>query len=185
MKNTIAIALIICSAFAVQAQDRYFTRDGMVTFFSHTAMEDIEAVNHKLTSVIDMSSGSFEFAALMKSFEFEKALMEEHFNENYVESNTYPKATFKGKIEDFDKVLTGLKSGMADVTASGTLMIHGVEQKVSIPAKIEKIADTYKVSAVFKINPEDYGIEIPNTVRDNIAEQLEVTVDAPLAALKK
>jgi len=94
--------LLLSQSFVpfADAQERYFTREGEVSFFSATPVENIEADNKKLQSVIDISSGAFEFAALVKSFEFEKALMEEHLNENYMESNTYPKATFRGKIQN-------------------------------------------------------------------------------------
>ena len=79
---------------------KYFTKDGKVSFYSDALMEKIEAHNTKAASVIDAENGQMEFAVLIKAFQFEKALMQEHFNENYMESSTYPKASFKGKIED-------------------------------------------------------------------------------------
>lgn len=166
-----AAALVPATLFA---QERYATRSGEITFHSHTPVEDIEAVNHKATSVLDAASGALEFAVLIKGFEFEKALMQEHFNENYMESNTYPKATFKGK-------LTGVtaeqlkKPGTYDVTASGDLTIHGVAKPVSSKGTIT-VAEggALKASSDFIVKPADHGIKVPGGV--NVAEQIQVKV---------
>lgn len=182
MKKFTLVLLSIALSGAVFSQEKYFTRDGHIKFFSTTPMENIEADNHKVTVVLDEATGKLEFSALMKSFEFEKALMEEHFNENYVESKTYPKATFKGSIKDFNM---GIYSAETDVVAVGKLTIHGVTKDVEMPGKISQSKDGYHVTSKFNVNPEDYNIEIPKTVRDNIAEQLELTVDSKLGPLKK
>src|SRR5690349_23750589 len=92
-----AIILFVGSTF-VHAQDKFFTKSGQVTFSSKTSLENIEAHNKSVTCVLDVKTGNLQFAVLMKGFEFEKALMQEHFNENYVESHKYPKAEFKGQI---------------------------------------------------------------------------------------
>ncbi|MCO4807602.1 MAG: YceI family protein [Flavobacteriales bacterium] len=182
MKKFTLVLLSIALSGAAFSQEKYFTRDGHIKFFSSTPMENIEADNHKVTVVLDEATGKLEFSALMKSFEFEKALMEEHFNENYVESKTYPKATFKGSIKDFEM---GAFDSEADVVAVGKLTIHGVTKDVEMPGKVSKSSDGYQLTSKFNVNPEDYNIEIPKTVRDNIAEQLEVTVDSKLGPLKK
>ena len=183
MKKIILSAAILASAFALQAQDKYFTRDGHIKFFSETPMENIEADNHKVTAILDEASGKIEFSALMKSFEFEKALMEEHFNENYVESNTYPKATFKGEIQDFDA--SKVTAEGQKVTVKGVLEMHGVSREIEETGTIAMKDGKYMIHSKFMVNPEDYNIEIPNTVRDNIAKELEVTVDVALAIFKK
>src|SRR4051812_8786294 len=103
MRITIA-AICMFLALSVNAQDKYFTRSGKVSFFSKTDMENIEAVNTKGTSTLDTKTGQLEFAVLMKAFEFEKELMMEHFNENYVESDKFPKSVFKGTIDDISSV---------------------------------------------------------------------------------
>lgn len=164
------------------AQGKYFTRDCHIKFFSSTPVEDIEADNYKVTTVLDESTGKVEFSALMKSFEFEKALMEEHFNENYVESKTYPKAVFKGEIKDFKQGSYGSKT---DVLAAGSMTIHGVTKEVEIPGTMEFKDGKYHLMSKFMVKPEDYDIEIPNTVRDNIAKEMEVTVDGMLGPLGK
>ncbi len=178
--STLTLLLIVC--MTGWSQSTYYTKAGYVKFFSSTPVENIEAENQKLTVVLDTEKGKLEFAALMKSFEFEKPLMEEHFNENYVESNTYPKATFKGQIKDY----TSIDKSSGDVTVVGTMKMHGVEKEITAKGTLKETASgQYQLDSKFMINPEDYDIEIPNTVRDNIAENVEVTVKATLDPLKK
>ncbi len=178
--------LLLSQSFVpfADAQERYFTREGEVSFFSATPVENIEADNKKLQSVIDISSGAFEFAALVKSFEFEKALMEEHFNENYMESNTYPKATFRGKIQNLEELKAKGFSSSATAMAKGVMTIHGVEQEVELPTHLVKDGDGFKVTCTFNVKPQDYKIAIPNAVQDKIAKEIEVTVDAALNPMK-
>lgn len=176
-------AALLASVFSLQAQDKYFTRDGYIRFFSSTSVEDIEAKNNNVAAVL-ASDGQVEFAVLMKSFQFEKALMQEHFNENYVESNTYPKATFKGKVQNMDQVDLK-KPGEYPVTVKGTMDMHGVQKEIEEKGTISVEGDAVTLNSVFKLKPEDYNIEIPNTVRNNIAEHIEVTVDCKLAPFKK
>ena len=156
------------------AQDKYATRNGEISFFSHTAVEDIDAVNHKATSVLDAATGAMEFAVLIKGFEFEKALMQEHFNENYMESNTYPKATFKGKVAGV--TAEQLKTAATyEVTVSGELTIHGVAKPVS--SKGTLVSDgkgAVKASSDFIMKPADHGIKVPGGV--NVAEEIQVKV---------
>lgn len=183
MRSLLLSTFILCSVLA-NAQGKFFTRDGHVKFFSATPVENIEADNHKLTCVLDATSMKFEFAALMKSFEFEKPLMEEHFNENYVESTKFPKATFKGSVQGLDGSDMAKLAAGTKVVAKGTMTIHGVSKEVELPATIESKDGGYYISCKFVVVPEDYDIEIPNTVRDNIAKEIEVTVMAQLKALK-
>mgnify|MGYP000849068873 CR=1 FL=1 len=182
MKQFSILAVTLLIAGAGFSQGKYFSRDGHIKFFSSTPIEDIEADNHKVTVVLDEATGKVEFSALIKSFEFEKALMEEHFNENYMESQTYPKATFKGSIKDFK---TGAYGSETKVMAVGTMSIHGVSKEVEIPGTMSKTGEEYHLSSKFMVNPDDYKIEIPNTVREKIAKELEVTVDAKLGPLTK
>lgn len=174
LKN-LSLALVL-APMALMAQDRFATRNGHIAFFSSTPMENIEAHNHKVTSVWDATTGAVEFAALIKAFEFEKALMQEHFNENYMESNTFPKAIFKGKIAGI--TATDLKKpGTYPVDVSGDLTIHGVTKPQAVKGTIVVDASgAVKATSEFNVKPEDHGIEIPGVVRKNIAEQLKVTV---------
>lgn len=176
--NTFKIAILAAFLLpvAVSAQDRFGTRNGHIAFFSETPMENIEGNNHKVSSVWDATSGALQFAVLIKAFEFEKALMQEHFNENYMESNTFPKAEFKGKM-------TGVtaeqlkKPGTYDVLVEGDLTIHGVTKPVKTKGTLTVEANgTIKASSDFMVRPEDHGIKIPGMVRKNIAEQIAVRV---------
>lgn len=174
-------ALFLAGLSALQAQ-RYGTRDGHVRFFSATPVENIEADNHKAGAVLDLSTKKIQFGMLIKAFEFEKALMEEHFNENYMESSTHPKASFKGMIEkpaDVDFT----KPGTYDVVVTGKMTIHGVTKDFSTPGKLVVTEEQVSVDAKFMVSPEEYDIKIPNTVRDNIAKEIEVTVDMDLKKL--
>ncbi|MEX2596210.1 MAG: YceI family protein [Salibacteraceae bacterium] len=186
MKNSILlIALTLMIGQTAFSQGKYFTRDGHVSFFSETPVEDIEAHNEKMTCVLDSDNGNVEFAVLIKSFEFEKALMEEHFNENYMESNEFPKATFKGTIQEFVGIRdSGFPPGV-EMIAKGTMMIHGVEKPVEAVGYVDNTSDGLRLRSTFLVAPEDYDIEIPNTVRENIAKEITVTVDADLKPLKK
>ena len=160
----------------VAAQDKYMTRTGHIEFHSSTPLENIDAVNAKVTSVWDASTGAVEFSVLIKAFAFEKALMQEHFNENYMESTTYPKAGFKGKV-------TGVSTeqlrtpGKYEVVVEGILTMHGVEKPMKSAGTVVVDANgTIQAISEFEVNPEDHGIKIPGMVRKNIAEQIQVKV---------
>ncbi len=166
------------------AQERYGTRTGEVSFFSATPIENIEAVNHKAASVFDVTSGAVEFSLLMKGFEFEKALMQEHFNENYMESGTYPKGVFKGKVQGLasDDMK---KPGKHDVTVSGDLTMHGVTQHLDMKATVDMdAAGALAAACDFTVKPEDYKITIPGVVRGHIAEEIQVKVRLDLRKMQ-
>ena len=174
LKNFLLAAAL--TPVGIFAQDRYATRTGNVSFFSETPLENIDAKNFKATSVYDASTGAVELAVLMKAFEFEKALMQEHFNENYVESDKFPKAVFKGKV-------TGLpegalqKYGTYAVQIEGEFTMHGVTKHITMKGSL--VVDptgVLKTSADFTIRPEDYDIKIPGAVRANIAEEIQIKV---------
>lgn len=175
MKSSIIIiALLLVCQFS-QAQ-KLICKDGHIWFYSHTAMEDIEAHNYQVVAVLDQSNGELIFTLLVKSFNFKKKLMQEHFNENYMESDTYPKAGFKGNIVDFDKI--DLKSdGKHEVTVKGELTIHGVSKEVSIKGMIEIANNMIHAKSDFTAIPSDYNISIPDLVKENIAKEIEVHVD--------
>ena len=178
----IAMALLLFGGIEASAQ-KYLTKVGHVWFFSSTPLEDIEAHNYQASSVIDMDNGDVVFAMLMKGFEFEKALMQEHFNEKYIESDTYPKSEFKGSIKDFGSVK--VKEGSeTEVEVEGDLTIHGVTQSISTTGTM-KFDDDGKlvISATFPVTVADYDITIPAAVRDNIAKVVDVHVDMKLSKL--
>ena len=182
MKKTVFLLAIALLSVTVSAQ-KFITKNGFIGFYSHTSMEDIKADNNQVAGVIDTGTGDVVFQVLIKSFHFDRALMEEHFNENYMESDKYPKSTFKGKIANPGSV-TFAKNGTYDVTIEGDLMIHNVTNKVSIKGTIEVVQGGLNANAKFKIVPEDYNIAIPSVVREKINKDLEVTVTMKYAPVE-
>ena len=173
-KTILSIAFLL--PLGLSAQDRFATRTGHVSFFSATPMENVEAHNHKSTSVFDATSGAIQFAVLMKGFEFEKALMQEHFNENYVESNIYPKGLFKGKVSGISAEDLA-KPGKYNVTLDGDLTMHGVAQHRTLKATVTvEPSGVIRAESEFNIKPEEHKITIPNVVRGQIAEEIQVKV---------
>src|SRR5690554_1149996 len=155
-----------------EAQDRYITRQGFISFYSHTPVEDIEAVNNQVLSIVDLESGAVAVTLLMKSFAFEKALMQEHFNENYVESDKYPKATFTGSIQNLNDLLQG-NNTIAEI--KGSLTIKGITKPVTIESKALIEKDSIVLKGKFMVTVADFNIKIPAIVRKNIADSVEVT----------
>lgn len=168
---------------AANAQ-KFTTKTGTIRFFSEAPAENIEALNRQVNSALDVSTGDFVFKVLMKGFQFEKALMQEHFNENYVESNKYPSATFIGKI--ISSNLSDLnKIGTYEVEVSGDLTIRGKTQKITEKGSFEVKAGAIAGKSKFYIKLADFDIKIPKTVVKNISETIEITVDVNLEALAK
>ena len=160
------------------------TKSGYIGFFSHTSMEDIKADNNQVAGVLDTSTGETVLQALIRSFHFDKALMEEHFNENYMESEKFPKAAFKGKITNFSSVNLS-KNGTYDVTVEGELTIRDVTKKVSVKGTIEVATGSITAISKFPVVPEDYNITIPGVVRDKIEESRSIGCDEISASLKQ
>ncbi len=178
IKNLSVSIILTLFALCAYAQDgaKYFTKEGHISFHSETKIETIEAENYKATSILDVSTGQLEFKVLIKAFEFEKALMQEHFNENYMESDEYPKSNFKGKITNIADV-DFATDGTYDVAVTGDLTIHGVTNTVETAGKIIVEGGEIKAASNFVVKPADYKINIPTVVVDNIAEEITVKVD--------
>ncbi|MBK8403116.1 MAG: YceI family protein [Saprospiraceae bacterium] len=166
-----AALLILTNGFA----QKYYAKNAYVKFHSDSPMEKIEAVNNTGSTVFDLASGRVEFAALINAFQFDRALMQEHFNENYMESGKFPKATFKGAIENYS-ALNLSKPGTYKVDVSGDMTMHGVTNKIKVPAEVKVETGGLSSETKFKIKCEDYKISIPSVVRDKIAKEIEVTV---------
>jgi hypothetical protein len=174
MKLIFAVLFLFSAFFAANGQ-RYMTKNGYIGFYSHTPLEDIKADNNQVAAVLDISTGEFVFQVLVKSFRFPKALMELHFNENYMESDKFPRSVFKGKITNLSNVKFS-ESGTYEVTVEGDLSMHGVTNRISAKGNLEVLQGEIKANSKFIIVPEDYKINIPGVVRDNIAKTIEVTV---------
>jgi polyisoprenoid-binding protein YceI len=175
MKRLLLLFFLLIVISAANAQ-KFMTKNGYIGFYSHTAMEDIKADNNQVVGALDKTTGEMVFQALIKSFHFDRALMEEHFNENYLESDKYPKSVFKGKITNLSSVDFS-KNGTYDVTVEGDLTIHDVTNKISTKGTIEVTVSGINATSKFKIVPEDYKINIPGVVREKIDKSLEVTVN--------
>lgn len=176
MKKLVAIVIGLLGFGTITAQNIYMTRSGQISFFSKTPMENIEAVNNEVTSMLNPSTGELVFAVLIKSFRFERALMEEHFNENYMESDKLPKATFQGKITNLVAV-DFKKEGSYSVSVTGDLTIHGVKQEVTAMGNVVVAKDKISVTSSFTVKPPDYKISIPSLVAEKIADTIEVKVN--------
>ena len=185
MKKVIFLVFVSVLFFAqsMQAQ-KYFTRTGNIVFSSEAPMEKIEASNQKATSVLDASSGKMEFAVLIKAFQFEKALMQEHFNENYMESDKFPKALFKGAIVDMSKIDLS-SDGTYAVKVKGDLTIHGETKEVESDGTIVVKNGKISATSTFEIAVADYKISIPKVVRDNIAKVVAIVVNINYELFKK
>jgi hypothetical protein len=154
----------------IPIQEKKITKTGTINFeASVPAYEEIKAKNNAVTCVIT-NSGEIAVLALMKGFRFKIALMEEHFNENYIESSKFPKATFKGKIENFD--IAKISSVSKDFTIKGKLEIHGKSKDISSVAKIKKIGSDIEIITDFNINVSDFAIEIPSIVSKKVSKKV-------------
>lgn len=172
-------ALVLASLMAVAstlvAQSRYIDRAGKASFFSSAPLENIEAHSEQVVSILDVKSGEVVASMLMRSFNFRKALMEEHFNENYVESHKYPKAVFKGKITNLADFNAG-KEGKHMFNIEGDITLHGVTRPLQVKAEATVVQGKIQAKATFPLRVADFKIEVPRLVTNNIAEVVEVKV---------
>jgi hypothetical protein len=172
----LALLLGLSLAFKAGAQSRFLTREGLTTFSASSPLEDINARSQKTAAVFDLQTQQLAFTIPVTSFQFKRTLMQEHFNENYMESERYPKATFKGKLAALD--LAALRSGGPQkVTTEGDLTIHGVTRRVQVPGTLELRNGRLLVRADFEVAPADYKIEIPLLVRNHIAKVVAVRME--------
>ena len=184
MRN-ITIILIVLLSIAIQSNaQKFITKSGNITFYSDGPLEKIEARNTQVNSALDIKTGDFVFKVLMKSFVFEKALMQEHFNENYVESDKFPVAIFKGKVTNisYDEFST---KGKYDAFVEGELTMHGETHKITANGTFDISKKGIVGISKFKIELADYNISIPGAVTGKIAEEIEISVDVMLKPLNK
>jgi len=172
MKTKIIMALLFISSLS-HAQDKLITKTGMITFeASVPSFEEVKAKNSGVSCVLNTKTGEIASLALLKGFRFKVALMEEHFNENYVESDKFPKATFKGKIENFD--LSKITTTANNYTIKGKLELHGKSKDIAITAKIKKGKDGIEIVSDFTVNTDDFDIEIPSVVNKKVTKKVNV-----------
>ena len=182
-KLVLIIAASLLSGSSLVAQDKFFTKSGRISFYSKAPLENIDANHKSVTCVLDSKTGNMQFAVLLKGFEFEKALMQEHFNENYLESHKYPKAEFKGQVVN-NAEINYAKDGTYPVKVKGTLTMHGETKEVETTGNVVVKSGKLQAGAEFTILLSDYKIEIPKVVKDNISNMVKITVDCSLEPLK-
>ncbi len=171
--KTILIALcLLC--FNSFAQQKYITKTGNVSFeASVPSFEEVAANNKSVTAIINSQNGEFAALALVKAFRFKNALMEEHFNENYAESNKFPKAIFKGTIANIS--IDEISASKSTFTISGQLTFHGVTRKIdNCAATFSKTDKGILMEGVFEVKASDFDIKIPGVVRNKIAEEIVI-----------
>lgn len=185
MKNLLLMLFFILPVAGSSLAQRYFTKSGTIGFdaTSPSSPEKIEGTNRTATCVVDTKSGAIQFAVLMKGFAFERALMEEHFNENYVESHKFPKAEFKGKIKDTEQI-DFTKDGTHSVKVKGDLTLHGQTKEVETTGKLQIAGGKINASAIFNVKMSDFDISIPGLVADKVAKTAKINVDCSLEPLK-
>jgi len=177
MKTKMLISvLFFLPLLQIVSAQKIITKTGHIWFYSHTPMEDIEAHNRQVVSSLDCSTGDLQFLLLIKSFEFKRTLMQEHFNEEYMESDKLPKASFKGKITNLSQI-NFKKDGTYPAQVTGDLTIHGVTKNVTTNGTVEVKGSAISANAQFMVVPQDYGIKIPSLVENKIAKEMTVHVE--------
>ena len=172
-KKIIAVLALIAGIHLTGYSQLYSTRTGFIGFYSKTSMEDIKAENNQVYAIIDAGKKNLAFTLLLKGFVFTKELMQEHFNENYVESDKYPKANFSGA---YTGDVQADKNGVYKVTVKGNLTLHNVTRPIETPATLEVKDGKLLGQAEFKLKPEDFNINIPGIVRDKIDKEIAVKI---------
>jgi hypothetical protein len=176
MQKKLFILLLLVASVTAYGQGKFIAKNAFISFYSSTPMEDILGESNEAVTILNGETGEIGFQAIMTTFHFKRALMEEHFNENYMESTKFPKSKFNGKIEGFTKEM--LKAPVTDIKITGQLNVHGVEKTITIPGKFGLEDGKLIGTSKFKVKPEDFGITIPSLVRDKIGKEMEITVKA-------
>jgi len=182
-KNLIVVAAMVLATSVSFAQDKFYTKTGKVSFYSKAPLEEIEGKNKTVTAVVDSKTGGIQFAIQMKGFEFEKQLMQQHFNENYVESDKYPKAEFKGTIANNSQI-NYKKDGTYNAKVKGKLTIHGVTKDVETTGTLKVNGGKIDANSTFNVLISDYNIKIPSIVKEKVSDSIKITVDCNLEPLK-
>ncbi|MBM3920309.1 MAG: YceI family protein [Sphingomonadales bacterium] len=182
MKNLLML-LAVLFVFSHGRAQVYSTSSGTIKFFSKTTAENIDATNNQVKAALDAKTGNLEFAVSINSFLFKKALMQKHFQENYLESEKFPKSTFKGSITD-NAAVKYVTDGTYPVSVKGKLTMHGVTKDVVIPGKVTVSGSKAVLSTDFNVLLEDYNIKIPANNASQIAKSIKVSVDCSLQKKK-
>ncbi|MFN8155497.1 MAG: YceI family protein [Bacteroidia bacterium] len=172
MKKILAVIAIVLTTSTVYAQNILLATGGKMSFFSETPLENIDATSQSATSVITTTTNAIQFTIPVRTFKFKKALMEEHFNEKYVESEKFPKSTFKGTINE---AINWSRDTVANITATGVMDLHGVNKMITESGKLTIKNGVVTIDFVFNVALKDYNIEVPKVVTQSVAEVIKIT----------
>ena len=165
--------------FWTNAQEKMKTRTGIINFEASVPfLEEVKAKNEEVFAILSTKANDFSCVTTIRNFHFKMDLMEEHFNKNYLQSNRYPRATFKGKIEKFD--LKDITLIPKEYQLKGKLEIHGKSKSIIVLAKIRKVGKGIELISNFTVNTDDYGIEIPMMVRSKIDQNAKIEIECVL-----
>jgi polyisoprenoid-binding protein YceI len=177
--STLLLTFILILSFTTIHGQQYITKAGHAYFMSHTDAIDIDGNNHQVACIANPATGEIVFIVLIKAFEFSLATADKHFNETYMESDQFPKATFKGKIQQLTQIdLT--KDGEYTVTAEGLLTIHGQTVPVSKQGILVVKDGTISLESNFQVSISDFKIEVPRSVENRVAKTVDVHIDVVL-----
>lgn len=174
----ITLLLLLLSNF-INAQERMTTNSGIIHFeASIPVFEEVQATNEKAIFILEPETSKLNCIILVKQFHFKRALMETHFNENYIESDKYPKASFKGKIEKFD--LKNVSNDAKQYVIRGKIEIHGKSKNIAVIAQIKNSTEGIEITSDFDLNTDDFKIEIPFIVRNKISKTVHSHLECVL-----
>lgn len=179
MKTTISFLAVCLFTLIGFSQTKKITKTGEIKFeASVPSFEEVKGQSRTATFVLNSETGEIATLALIKGFRFKIALMEEHFNENYLESNKYPKATFKGKVYGFD--MEKLSENFRDFSIKGILELHGQSKEITVPAKLRKVGKDIELTSNFSVNTDDFDIRIPKMVSNKVSKKVNISLDCIL-----
>ncbi|NND63259.1 MAG: YceI family protein [Flavobacteriaceae bacterium] len=180
MKYIYISLFILCSTATMKAQEKYSTKTGTITFeASVPSFEEVKATHSNVGAILKSSNGEFAALALVKGFRFKLALMEEHFNENYMESTAYPKAVVKGKLSNFN--ISELSENETEFLLKGNITMHGTTRALEEIVRVSLTGDSINLKTEFVLNPEDFNIKIPKIVANKIADEVNITANFSLS----
>ena len=182
MKKLLLFILMV-GFITTSFSQKYYTKTGIISFDAGTGLEDIKGINKSSTAAFDVVSGKIQFSTLIKGFEFGSQLMQDHFNENYMESDKFPKSTFSGEINNIKNVNFGL-NGTYPVTVKGVIEIHGIKKEITANGKFKIDHGSIGCSSEFIVNMGDFGIVIPGVVSDKLSKTAKININCVFALMK-
>jgi len=180
MNRVRIVIYLLCCFKGFSQSNEFIEREGDITFFSYTSVENIKAENTKTLSIFNAKTGDIAVRILMRAFVFEKSLMHEHFNESYIESDLYPEATFEGKIDNFD-----IDSASQTKIIKGTFMLRNIKKPLEFKARITKTEHSYNIKGDLEVLINDYDIKVPALLSPNISKKIEVSFNFKYATNEK